>query len=376
MTQDGPDAGGDVGGGKAATAAAGRAVAVGVRGPAKEGIVESGEGAVKPKRRAASGRRKGPVKIVEGAETETTIQAAPVVEAPAMVEQPPVAPVSETGGEQGQQNTGVTPGFVPGPPRVGMRPAVIRPAGPGRMSFSTEKQRHQFRPSGGGSASGFRPPRPFTPPPVAGDAPVQGSAFTAGPPLDDQDILDSEGPQPGNMIQPPRPIQPVQGGNRHGQQRGPQQQGRGGQPRHDQRGRQQGPGRGNPQGGGGQPRQGNQQPGPARGPQQQPPRHQGQQGQPRGGQPQPQFGGRGPQQPLPRPVFQKPAEIVQAALPAIEQLPVNEGNFVSEGGVGNEIVQLPATAAASGDVIAGAKRGSDYADEPGGDGGRAVCGRY
>jgi ribonuclease E len=146
------------------------------------------------------------------------------------------------------------PGFVPGPPRVGMRPAVIRPA-PGRMSFSKGVSRQQFRPSG------FRPPRPFTPPgvgPTSLDGPSPAEAAPQAPqePVS-ADYEDSDDPwalppqnRPPQARQPqqPAPAAPQpQPGNRpqHPHHRGPQQRQKG-EPRHDQRHpQQQGKGRHN-----------------------------------------------------------------------------------------------------------------------------------
>lgn len=282
-------------------------------------------------------------------------QGAPQAEQPA---EPQSAPQGEQGGgDQGGQQTETgeaaggqqpgpgQPGFTPAPPRVGMRPAVVRlPSAPGRMSFSKGTSRHHFRPSG------FRPPRPFTPPapgeqvgapslqppgsaeqpqPTAeqgGQVEQQGgersperpertgpatpaqprgpeSAFTPGPPLEQQ------------------PGQPA-GGRAPQHRQGHPQQGRGGQ-RHDQRGGQGGQ-QGHRQGGQQQPRGG--QPG-RHGPQQRPAHGQGPQPQ-RQGSPQRQGA---------------PAEELPAENGAVAEAPVTTQA---------ETVQLPPQPVSQGDVLA------------------------
>jgi ribonuclease E len=200
----------------------------------------------------------------------------------------PMAPSGNVAGGENPSGPG-TPGFVPGPPRVGMRPAVIRPVpggAAGRMSFSKGTTRHQFRPSG------FRPPRAFTPPggpevTAAPESPMADhpNAFTPGPPLHEE--VDERAEMP--AMPPPR-NQP--------QQRPPQQgnqNNRGGNRRNDGRAPQQ-PAR--------PPQQGNrppQQQAP-RPPQGQPPRHDGRHAQPGNRGPNPQQ--RAPQQAAP---FRGPA---------------------------------------------------------------------
>ena len=144
------------------------------------------------------------------------------------------------------------PAFTPGPPRVGMRPTLIRPAAGSRMSFSKGTTRHQFRPTG------FRPPRPFGAPGAPGaeqppetqptpeqtappQADVQPDA-RATPPQSRPQHPHHRGPQGPQPRQPQN--QPHRNDQRHLQQNrqgggggggGGANQQRGNQPRHDQR---------------------------------------------------------------------------------------------------------------------------------------------
>ncbi len=220
----------------------------------------------------------------------------PVAEIPAAPEPIQEAPAAQPSLDSQQnpppaQNTNpaAAPAFVPGPPRIGMRPAVIRPAPPGRMSFSKGVSRHQFRPSG------FRPPRAFSPPGTPAQGDTQQPFEQPQTELPQQDDSDSD-PRAVAPRTPPQQQQPIpQGHNRpqHPHHRGPNQP-RGNQ-RNDQRQPQQGRGRQGP----GQQGQGRDQQG------------RGQQGQgrdqrpPQGGQRQPQPMAAQPRpftQPTPMPV--------------------------------------------------------------------------
>jgi ribonuclease E len=263
---------------------------------------------------------------------------APVVQQTVVQDDPraeePMAPSADVAGNENQGTPG-TPGFVPGPPRVGMRPAVIRPVpggAAGRMSFSKGTTRHQFRPSG------FRPPRAFTPPggPEGTAAPESPMAdhpntFTPGPPLHEE--VDERAEMPAMPpAQPPR-NQPQQG-------RQPQQGNqntRGGNRRNDGR----------------PPQQGNrppQQQGGQRPPQGQPPRHDARHPQPgnRGPNPQqrppqPQQGFRGPPPPplQPRPLPQQPQPRAEFAQEPVTEAPLAIAPT-------NDFVQLPAQPLAAG----------------------------
>jgi Rne/Rng family ribonuclease len=153
----------------------------------------------------------------EGPAPQPTADAAPGADA--LVGEGPASPQNPASGPGG---------FVPGPPRVGMRPAIVRPSA-GRMSFSSGKTRHQFRPSG------FRPPRPFTPPTAAGasaEAPppdVTPEAAPATPPTPPE----TDPQVPPQAQTPPAPQQPRP---QHAQHRGPMPQQHGGGRGEHQRG--------------------------------------------------------------------------------------------------------------------------------------------
>ncbi len=210
----------------------------------------------------------------------------------------PIQPAAESPAPPAEGTPPASPPiFTPGPPRVGMRPAIIRPA-PGRMSFSTGKTRHQFRPSGAGPATGFRPPRPFAP--AAPGSPSDGSPAefdqqSAAPSLE-QPIAPAP---PASRSQHPHhrgPLAPIVGGPPLG--RVPQNQ-----PRQPNQGQQRGQqGEGGQRGGGGG--RGGQQGGQRQQPQQRNDQrgNGGRGGGGRGG------GGRGGQQGQRPPQFQRPGQ--------------------------------------------------------------------
>ncbi len=184
--------------------------------------------APRPRTRATTTRRKAPaVAAAPAAAPEKTI-APPAVQQTITFSPPPpaekpvpqvippqsapqqVAPIAQEPSAPVAPAPGAQP-FTPGPPRVGMRPAVVRPATGGRMSFSKgTTTRHQFRPTG------FRPPRAFTPETGPDTGPQtfpetsqkprpefsptgQANAFSAGPPLEEytDERAESRPPQQG-----------------------------------------------------------------------------------------------------------------------------------------------------------------------------------
>ncbi len=321
-------------------------------------VAEAAEPVVKPAPRVraprVSTRRKPPAATTPVVEPVAPVQpslaftpppapSAPVVQSVVQQDDPwaeePVAPAPVPSSSENAGSAEKAP-FTPGPPRVGMRPAVIRPAPGGaaasRMSFSKGTTRHQFRPSG------FRPPRAFAPPvgggggasvpevqpvvpPVVETPSGRPSAFTPGPPLDlyEDERAESLGMQPsmrGQVQRPPQQGNNNRGNNRRNDGRGPQQGNRG-------------------------PQQGGQRP-----PQGQPPR---QDGRP------PQQGNRAPN-PQQRPL-QQPAAFRNAPAPAFQpprpQLPAFGQERLTDVPAGlaptNDFVQLPAQPmAAGGDALA------------------------
>ncbi len=236
----------------------GRSKPAAVPAPAGEGTTPG----TKPRRRGSRGGRGGrgrgrkTTKTAEATSTTTDSALEPLAAQPPLAETPQAeaTPVSETfepvtdprassapeeideralpspppevlGDQQPPRDAAApaTPSpFVPGPPRVGMRPAVIRPApAGGRMSFSKGGTRQHFRPGG------FRPGRAFTPP-----------ADAAPPPAAEQQPTPTPQPQP----RPPAPQHPQHRGPQHAGHRGPQQpqQQRGRDQRHDNRQQQHG----------------------------------------------------------------------------------------------------------------------------------------
>ena len=165
---------------------------------------------------------------------------------------PAGAPIADAPQPQAPTPSGLPSAFTPGPPRVGMRPAVIRPLGQGRMSFSKGVGRHQFRPSG----MSFKPPQAYMPP-VTG-TPVESGEGAATQPSAQPPVQPPQQNIPPGQHAPQHPFQrgpqarhpqQQQGGSRGGQQH-PQQgrlpQGQQGQPQ--QRGPQRHPPQAHPQG--------------------------------------------------------------------------------------------------------------------------------